>query len=32
MKNIEKRRPVLGCVILFAICGSVRIIEYFVIF
>ncbi len=31
MKNIEKKKPVLSCVILFAICGSARIIEYFVI-
>lgn len=31
MKNIEKRRRVLSCVILFVICGSARIIEYFVI-
>ncbi len=31
MKDIEKKRPVLSCVILFAICGLFRIIEYFVI-
>ena len=31
MKNIEKKRPVLSCIILFAICGLARIIEYFVI-
>lgn len=31
MKNIKKKRPVLSCIILFAICGLARIIEYFVI-
>ena len=31
MKNIEEKKPVLSCVILFAICGAARIIEYFVI-
>lgn len=31
MKNIERERPVLSCIILFAICGLARIIEYFVI-
>lgn len=31
MKDIGKKRPVLSCVILFAICGLFRIIEYFVI-
>jgi len=31
MKDIEKERPVLSCVILFTICGLFRIIEYFVI-
>lgn len=31
MKDIEKKRPVLSCIILFAICGTARIIEYFVI-
>ena len=31
MKNIKKKRPVLSCITLFAICGSARIIEYFVI-
>lgn len=31
MKDIEKKRPVLSCIILFAICGVFRIIEYFVI-
>ncbi len=29
MKNIEKKRPVLSCVILFTICSLARIIEYF---
>ncbi len=31
MENIEKRKPVLSCVILFAICGLARLIEYFLI-
>ncbi len=31
MKNIEKKKPVLSCVMLFAICGLARLIEYFVI-
>lgn len=31
MKNIEEKKPVLSCVILFAICEAARIIEYFVI-
>lgn len=31
MKNIEGKKPVLSYVILFAICGVARIIEYFVI-
>ncbi len=31
MKKFEKKKPVLSCVILFAICGAARIIEYFVI-
>lgn len=31
MKNIKKKRPVLSCITLFTICGSARIIEYFVI-
>lgn len=31
MKSIEKRRPVLSCIILFVVCGSARMIEYFVI-
>ncbi len=31
MKDIEKKKPALSCVILFTICRSARIIEYFLI-
>ncbi len=31
MKNIVKKKPVLSCVVIFAICGLARLIEYFVI-
>ncbi len=31
MKDIEKKKPALSCVILFTICSSARIIEYFLI-
>ncbi len=31
MKNIVKKKPILSCVVIFAICGLARLIEYFVI-